>query len=401
MLGRRVADGRASRQRVLNGSVVSEKLLQKSISPLLLLVAACLSVLPRCKADALRINICAADERPMSASAKRLSCKQDPLCIHETQCGCIPKVCTCGDDACIFSGEQAGENHQHSHADGARNATHTHVGGEAPHHHHADGSIILDADASAGAESFLAGESADSQSGASKHHLVDDDSKGPKHTHADGTTHGHPGGDLPHHHDKDGGIVFDVAKKATIKQPAKFVMNKGKLLSSAAGTIKDDEAVDADAVHGLPVIGSLSIARSAAPSPTTESPDTASAGENKQELEDASAGDRESKHVNGTGSLPDLPKIVVSKKTVGVLLLVLGLGFFALIIAACCTCCGSAFMRCFRHKVRLWRSVGEDGVCFEPRWRVLARMCGQKTRWCHCCFGARALLRALPLRHCT
>ena len=39
------------------------------------------------------------------------------------------------------------------------------------------------------------------------------------------------------------------------------------------------------------------------------------------------------------------------QKLVGVLVLVLGLGILALMIAACCTCFGSAVIRCFKHKV--------------------------------------------------
>jgi hypothetical protein len=215
--------------------------------------------MPVCGAHGgLGVNICARDERPMSASSKRLSCKQDPQCIHETQCGCIPKDCTCGNERCIFAGpgnegdahdahdapmndaHEAHDGELHSHADGTG---HGHPGGDLPHHHGKDGAIIL--------EGGTDDDGAASEDGASKHHLVDDDSDGPTHTHANGTAHGHPGGDLPHHHDKDGAIVFDLPKK-----PAKLVMNKGKLLLKPA-TVQaeakdDDDAVDADSMREEP-----------------------------------------------------------------------------------------------------------------------------------------------------
>jgi len=128
---------------------------------------------------------------------------------------------------------------------------HTHEGGDSPHDHGPDQSMIPVADADDGAAGSLAGAPVGSSTGASKHDLVDDDGDGPAHTHADGTTHGHPGGDMPHHHDGSGGIVFDVPKK-----PAKLVMNKGKLLLKPseeeglpAENKGDDDAVDADQVH--------------------------------------------------------------------------------------------------------------------------------------------------------
>jgi hypothetical protein len=214
----------------------------------------------------LGVNICARDERPMSAASKRLSCKQDPQCIHETQCGCIPKDCTCGNERCIFAGSGSegdahdahdapvndaheahdthGDGELHSHADGTG---HGHPGGDLPHHHGKDGTMIP--------EEGTDDDGAASEDGASKHHLADDDSNGPTHTHANGTAHGHPGGDLPHHHDKDGAIVFDLPKK-----PAKLVMNKGKLLlkpATVAAKVQaaandDDDAVDADAMREEP-----------------------------------------------------------------------------------------------------------------------------------------------------
>lgn len=208
------------------------------------------------------INVCAADERPVSAAVKRISCKQDPKCIHESQCGCIPKDCTCGNEACIFAGELDGgvddhdgdqreiedhdeHHHDHTHAEGEK---HSHAGGNSPHHHASDGSIIPDETTRpAAAAGTSAGTPSQSGSGASKHHLVDDDSEGPAHTHKDGTTHGHPGGDMAHHHDASGGIVFDLPKK-----PAKLVMNKGKLLMSPQTTQNNDDTVDADTVHEQP-----------------------------------------------------------------------------------------------------------------------------------------------------
>lgn len=214
------------------------------------------------------VNICARDERPMSAASKRLSCKQDPKCVHETQCGCIPKDCTCGNERCIFAGpgsegdahdahdapmndaheahDAQGDGELHSHADGTGHG-HGHPGGDLPHLHGKDGMILP--------EGGTDDDGAASEDGASKHHLVDDDSDGPTHTHANGTAHGHPGGDLPHHHDKDGAIVFDLPKK-----PAKLVMNKGKLLlkpAKVATTVQaeaqdDDDAVDVDAMLQQP-----------------------------------------------------------------------------------------------------------------------------------------------------
>jgi len=226
-----------------------------------------LSVVLMCDAHGSHTNICAADERPVSAAAKRISCKQDPKCIHETQCGCIPKHCTCGNEACIFAGED--KDHAHADADADADAAHAHTdgeehlhaGGDGPHHHAADGSIIPDETTRAAAAAgtlaaatgtLAAGILAKAESGAGKHHLVEDDSEGPAHTHADGTMHGHPGGDLPHHHDSTGGLVFDLPK-----QPAKLVMNKGRpLLKPPPQTIPNDgdDAVDADAEHEQPTV---------------------------------------------------------------------------------------------------------------------------------------------------
>jgi len=40
-------------------------------------------------------------------------------------------------------------------------------------------------------------------------HLANCEGHEPEHTHADGTTHAHAGGDMPHEHDEDGAIVVD------------------------------------------------------------------------------------------------------------------------------------------------------------------------------------------------
>lgn len=247
---------------------------------LILLLTSLLTAPPSCRAqgDAREVkgvkNICASDERPMSASAKRLSCKEDAQCKHETQCGCIPKWCTCGDEPCwARSGDDADpapsssttstttttsssssssssslheSEKKHMHDDGEE---HSHEGGDSPHDHGPDQSMIPVADADDGAAGSLAGAPVGATTSASKHDLVDDDGDGPAHTHADGTTHGHPGGEMPHHHDGSGGIVFDVPKK-----PAKLVMNKGKLLLKPSeeglpAEDKGDDAVDADQVH--------------------------------------------------------------------------------------------------------------------------------------------------------
>ena len=260
-----------------------------------------------CDAHGSHINICAADERPVSAAAKRISCKQDPKCIHETQCGCIPKHCTCGNEACIFAGED--KDHAHADADADADAAHvhtddgkrhSHAGGDSPHHHVADGSIIPDettrATAAAGTLSAATGTLATgilakAESGASKHHLVEeDDSEGPAHTHADGTMHGHPGGDLPHHHDDSegpahthadgkmhghpggdlphyhdstGGLVFDLPKQA-----AKLVMNKGRpLLKPPPQTIPNASAVVA-------TVGESSSKTNSNSTGTSESPES-------------------------------------------------------------------------------------------------------------------------------
>ena len=40
-------------------------------------------------------------------------------------------------------------------------------------------------------------------------HMANGEGHEPEHTHADGTTHAHAGGDMPHEHDEDGAIVVD------------------------------------------------------------------------------------------------------------------------------------------------------------------------------------------------
>jgi len=204
---------------------------------------------------------------------------------------------------------------------------HSHAGGDSPHHHVADGSIIPDettrATAAAGTLSAATGTLATgilakAESGASKHHLVEeddsegpahthadgtmhghpggdlphhhDDSEGPAHTHADGTMHGHPGGDLPHHHDDSegpahthadgkmhghpggdlphyhdstGGLVFDLPKQA-----AKLVMNKGRpLLKPPPQTIPNASAVVA-------TVGESSSKTNSNSTGTSESPES-------------------------------------------------------------------------------------------------------------------------------
>lgn len=40
---------------------------------------------------------------------QRLSCKAKPSCRYDTQCGCIPKDCVCGNNDCVFRmGQYAG-----------------------------------------------------------------------------------------------------------------------------------------------------------------------------------------------------------------------------------------------------------------------------------------------------
>jgi len=251
---------------------------------------------PVCRAHrGLGVNICARDERPVSAASKRLSCKQDPLCVHETQCGCIPKDCTCGDEHCIFAGPVSGGD-----ADAGKGE------GEGERHSHAAG----DSD-DAAAQAVGLGATG-SGHGASKHHLVDDDSDGPSHTHADGTAHGHPGGDMPHHHDKDGAIVFDLPKK-----PAKLVMNKGKLLlkpaavaskvQAAVAAEDGGDAVDADAVHDRPARAPATggAAQSGTADAKPESASAAAAGTSA--ATGARADEGSAPPVNGTGTQDSLP----------------------------------------------------------------------------------------------
>uniref|UniRef100_A0A7S4KAH9 Uncharacterized protein n=1 Tax=Guillardia theta TaxID=55529 RepID=A0A7S4KAH9_GUITH len=101
------------------------------------------------------VNVCSPDEdRP----TKRSACTQDSSCKHETQCGCIPKGCNCGDFHCILN------LHPHSHGDGQHaeisssklqggsnhihkdGTTHSHSGGSKPHHHMSDGTVVYEPD---------------------------------------------------------------------------------------------------------------------------------------------------------------------------------------------------------------------------------------------------------------
>jgi len=375
--GARPADNRAGLLRRARGAGRREWFRTASW-PVFALAVLHLCVAPGCSHEG--VNICAHDERPMTATAKRLSCKQDAKCVHETQCGCIPQGCTCGDAPCIYAGHGQGDDgdvepaDSHAH-DGKR---HTHTGGDRPHHHADDGSIVYDGnnaaepevakeaaphhhaddgsvvyDGNKAAEPEVAKEAGEpAEDGARKHELVDDDGEGPTHTHADGTQHGHPGGDMPHHHDKDGSIVFDVPNKGPPKK-AKFVMNKGPLLPPHQHKAKDadGDAIDADAIHdaqpspaaaGSGKKGVTGDASSVSP-PATHGDDGAAS---------SASGDRLGMpSVNSTGTRGGQATSEIRQRMAGVLLLVLGMGIFALMMAACCTCFGSAFVRCFKHKV--------------------------------------------------
>lgn len=324
---------RGCRKRHKLAGFCTRDLVRAVSSPILVLALLHACITPTCSHEG--VNICAHDERPMTATARRLSCKQDDMCIHETQCGCIPKGCTCGDSHCIYAGEKHvghGDEDKHEH-DGEM---HAHAGGDRPHHHAADGSIVYEEDSSA-LSSPIGKPATPGEQAAGKHDLVDDDGDGPMHTHHDGTEHGHPGGDMPHHHDEDGGLVFDMPK-ALPKRKAKFVMNKGPLLNpqkyrSEPTGHADSDAVDADALHDVVL------------PPKT--------GSGKREgIGDNGKGDDSGKPpVNGTVPLGNQTTSEMKQRMAGVLVLVLGMGIVALMVAACCTCFGSALMRCFKHKV--------------------------------------------------
>ena len=316
-------------------------------SPVLVLAVLHACMLPTCSHQG--VNICAHDERPMTATAKRLSCKQDVMCIHETQCGCIPKGCTCGDSHCIYAAENHEDDsvgHTHNH----NGEKHTHDGGDRPHHHSADGSIMYDTDSSALVAG--AGDAAKpGDEGARKHHLVDDDSDGPMHTHPDGTEHGHPGGSMPHHHAKDGGLVFDMPKAVPTSNKARFVMNRGPLVNKHRSELPahaESDAVDADAVHDdVP----LHAAGSGETGDASDDKISPLAGGMKAGggADSASGGSLGEPHVNGT--LSNQTTSEMKQRMAGVLLLVLGMGITALLVAAFCACFGSAVVRCFKHKV--------------------------------------------------
>ena len=91
-----------------------------------------LSVIPVCDTHGSHVNVCLADERPVSAAAKRIRCKQDPRCIHETQCGCMPRDCTVvGNVACKSCGQTDGdEDHDNANANTYADAFHTHNDGD-------------------------------------------------------------------------------------------------------------------------------------------------------------------------------------------------------------------------------------------------------------------------------
>ena len=302
------------------------------------------------------VNVCAADERPVSAAAKRMSCKQDLKCKHETQCGCIPKECTCGNEACIFAGTSVGSG----------------VGGgvddaSTEHEHGADGQIISDEGAhSAGSRAASEpGEDAETP-GASKHDLVDDDSEGPQHSHRDGTLHGHPGGDLPHHHDASGGLVFDAPPKPS-KQAAKFIMHKellppGMHASAKAGVVGSDngDAVDTDAV-------------------LDKKPDKPQAAASNSPAGLVLTGEQEGGNKTDTQD-KSVPTHALPAKMASALASLLGIGIAGLLVAAWCVCCGSATMRCFRHKVlgksMLSREMFNDNEMMSMDWESKSHAAG-------------------------
>uniref|UniRef100_A0A7S0VRF8 Uncharacterized protein n=1 Tax=Hemiselmis tepida TaxID=464990 RepID=A0A7S0VRF8_9CRYP len=115
------------------------------------------------------VNMCSKNEdRPRI----RNDCKSDPACVHESQCGCIPKGCTCGDEKCIYTHEE-GKNYDSDAVD-------------------------------------LDGGSSKTKSKRAHTHIIGDKQAFKiKHTHRGGKVHEHEGGGRKHHHTDDGEVVYD------------------------------------------------------------------------------------------------------------------------------------------------------------------------------------------------
>jgi len=144
-----------------------------------LLLAATLCIMFECSSGGLPyrrllhegrgVNMCSKnEERPRM----RNDCRSDPACVHESQCGCIPKGCTCGDEKCIYTHEEG--KHYDSEA------------------------VDLDG-----------GGSKSKPKTAHTHVIGDKQAFKFKHSHHGGKAHEHEGGDRKHHHTDDGEVVYD------------------------------------------------------------------------------------------------------------------------------------------------------------------------------------------------